>query len=90
MSDQPTKIRNFRIIGSYRQKREIVRFSREVRATKEADASEKVLLFLGSKHRIKRAHIMIKEIKEVSVDDLEDKIVKEFATKGETFSFIRK
>lgn len=48
------------------------KFSIYVRAVKPKDAIEKVYSDLGSRHKLKRYHIKIKEVKEVSLDEVDD------------------
>ncbi|MCE4618585.1 MAG: 50S ribosomal protein L18a [Desulfurococcales archaeon] len=48
------------------------KFSIYVRAVKPEDAIEKVYSDLGSRHKLKRYHIKIKEVKEVSLDEVDD------------------
>lgn len=45
------------------------KFVQEVRALSEKDALEKVYSLLGSRHKLKRHHIKIVEIKVVSPDE---------------------
>jgi len=49
------------------QKFEIIR-----RATKQEDVIERVYSELGSKHKLKRYHIKIEEIKEIKEEEVED------------------
>jgi len=45
------------------------KFSIEVRALKPEDAIEKVLSELGSRHKLRRRHIRIEEVKEISLEE---------------------
>ena len=74
------KVRNFRIKGIFRDHQNNIGFTRDVRAIKETDAVEKIILQLGSNHAIKRNHIKILEIQEISAEKVRDPFVKEFAT----------
>ena len=74
------KIHNYRIKGMFRDHQINFVFTREVRAVKEQDAVEKVFLHLGSNHAIRRTHIKILEVQEISADKVKDPFVKEFAT----------
>ena len=49
------------------------RFSIEVRALKPEDAVEKVLSELGSRHKLKRKHIRIDKVEEISIDETESR-----------------
>jgi large subunit ribosomal protein LX len=48
------------------------KFSVYVRALKKEHAIEKVYSELGSRHKLKRYHIKIKEVKEVPLEEVED------------------
>lgn len=53
------------------------RFSMYIRALKPETAAEKVYSLLGSRHKLRRKHIKIHSIKEVSLEEVEDaKILK--------------
>ena len=54
-------------------------FTIDVRAVKPGDAVEKVLSDMGSKHKLKRSHIRILEVKEISVEESKSKYVKDLA-----------
>lgn len=54
-------------------------FSIEVRAVKPEDAVEKVLSELGSRHKLKRRHIRIEEIKEISLEEVENPQIRALA-----------
>ncbi len=56
------EVQIYRIMGKYRGKRGAVEFSKEIRATCEDDALEHLYSELGSKHRVKRASIIITKI----------------------------
>ena len=77
---EKTTIKNFLITGSYTHKGKQVKFKREFRAVKQEDAVEKIYLNLGSNHGVKRNLIKIADVKEISADEIQDKLVKEFAT----------
>ena len=73
-------IKNFIVKGSYSNKGTKVAFKKEFRAVSKENAIEKIYLFLGSKHSIKRAQITISEVAEIAIKDITDKLVQEFAT----------
>ncbi|RLG88678.1 MAG: 50S ribosomal protein L18a [Thermoprotei archaeon] len=52
-------------------------FSIDVRALKKEDAIEKVLSELGSRHKLKRSHIKILEVKEIPPEKAKYKYIKE-------------
>ena len=47
-------------------------FTLYVRALKKEHALERVYSELGSRHKLKRYHIKIEEVKEASLDEVED------------------
>ena len=69
-----SKVKIFRIEGSMLISHDRLptwqKFSIEVRALKPEDAVEKVLSELGSKHKLKRKHIRINKIEEISLDEV--------------------
>lgn len=75
-----TVIKNFRVNGSYSYKGKKTSFKKEFRAVSKENAIEKMYLFLGSKHSIKRAQISIAEVVELATKDITDKLIQEFAT----------
>lgn len=54
-------------------------FTIDVRAVKKEDAIEKVYSDLGSKHKLKRAHIRILEVKEISPDEAKYKYIRDLS-----------
>ncbi len=52
------------------------RFTVYVRALKAPDAVEKVLSDLGSRHKVRRAHIRIRSVDEVNLDEVNDVRIK--------------
>ncbi len=52
------------------------KFTKDVVAENEARASEKVLSILGSKHRLKRRQIAIREVREIDPSESEDPVVR--------------
>ena len=54
-------------------------FTIDVRAVKKEDAVEKVYSDLGSKHKLKRAHIKILEVKEISPEEAKYKHIRDLS-----------
>ena len=79
MSSEPVRVRNFRAEGLIRKPNWKTKFRKEVRAVKPEDAVEKLLLELGSKHRVKRCHIKILNVVEVRPEELEDPVLRKIA-----------
>ncbi len=48
------------------------KFVKEVTAVKESDALEKVYSELGSNHKLRRRHIRITSVKEITPDEVTD------------------
>lgn len=71
-----SEIKIFRIIGNYRKNHKKYLFRKEVRALKEEDALEKVLSQITS-IGIYRRQINIQEIKEISLDESQDHLIRE-------------
>ena len=76
MSESEIKI--FRIIGTYNKKYRKYLFRKEVRALKEKDALEKALTQITS-IGILRRQINIQEIKEISLDEAQDYLIRELS-----------
>ncbi|MEM4428093.1 MAG: 50S ribosomal protein L18Ae [Zestosphaera sp.] len=55
------------------------KFSLEVRALNREEALEKVYSLMGSRHKLKRKHIKILDVIEISPEEAEKRIVKELA-----------
>lgn len=53
-------------------------FKKEVVAIKSEHAVEKVYAELGSRHRVKRFHIKIMKVEEVSLEEIENPLLKKF------------
>ena len=51
-------------------------FSKEIRAVRPEDAIEKIYSELGGQHRIKRVHLMILSVEEMSLEEVENPLVK--------------
>ncbi len=73
------RVRNFRVEGLIRKPNWKTKFKKEVRAVKPEDAVEKVLMEMGSKHRVKRCHIKILRVVEVAPEELEDPVLRKVA-----------
>lgn len=73
-----SEIKIFRIIGNYRKKHKKYLFRKEVRALKEENALEKVLSQITS-IGIFRRQISIQEIKEITLDEAQDYLIKELS-----------
>ena len=72
------EIKIYRIIGTYKKKNRKYLFRKEVRAMKEEDALEKALSQITS-IGIYRRQIAIREIKEISPEEIQDYLIRELS-----------
>ena len=70
-----TKI--YRVKGNFVMGDEYHKFTKEYKATCEADIEAKIYARFGSKHGINRNQISIASIEEIAPEDVQDPIVKE-------------
>ena len=70
-----TKI--YRVKGTFFFFDEYHKFTKEYKATCEADIEAKIYARFGSKHGINRNQISIASIEEIAPEDVQDPIVKE-------------
>jgi ribosomal protein L20A (L18A) len=73
-----TEIKIFRIIGNYKKNHKKYLFRKEVRALSEKDALEKVLSQITS-IGIYRRQINIQEVKEISLEESQDHLIRELS-----------
>ena len=78
-----TEVKIFKVVGEIRKPNLETSFRKEVAALKPENAVEKIYSEIGSKHRVKRFHIKIFEVKEVPPDKVEDLQLKKLVM-GET------
>lgn len=62
----------FRVSGEIEKKGAKSSFTREIVAAKKEHAVERAYAELGSKHRVKRFHIIITGVKEVPSEEIEN------------------
>jgi large subunit ribosomal protein LX len=74
------RLKIFRVTGEISKPNLKTSFSKEVIAAKPEHAIEKVYAEIGSKHRVKRFHIKISNVEEVSPDEIENPILKKIAS----------
>jgi len=70
----------FRVTGEICKPNLKTSFKKEVAAVKPEHAVEKVYTELGSKHRVKRFHIKIVSVEEVSPQEIKNPILKKLVT----------
>lgn len=73
-----SEIKIYRIIGNYNKNHKKYLFRKEVRALKEEDALEKVLSQITS-IGIYRRQIIIQEVKEITLDETQDYLIRELS-----------
>jgi large subunit ribosomal protein LX len=66
----------FRVTGEITKPNLATPFKKEVLADKPEHAVEKVYAEIGSKHRVKRFHLQILKVEEVSTEEIENPILK--------------
>jgi large subunit ribosomal protein LX len=66
----------FRVTGEIRKPNLKTPFRKEIIAIKPEHAVEKVYAELGSKHRVKRFHIKILDVKEIPPQEIENPLLK--------------
>ncbi|AMM53348.1 50S ribosomal protein L18Ae [Pyrococcus kukulkanii] len=69
-------VKVFRVLGYFEKNGKKFKFTKEYRAVKEEHVKELVYSDIGSKHKVKRNKIYIKEIKEIKPEEAEDVIVR--------------
>jgi large subunit ribosomal protein LX len=73
-------VKIFRILGSFKQRREVTSFSKEICALTEEQAKEKLFSEFGSRNRLKRGQIRISSIDEISPKEITDPIIQKMVT----------
>ena len=64
-----SEVKTFRVSGRITKPNFKTSFSKELKALKPEDAVEEVLKTLGSKHKVKRFHIKVEKVEEVSSEE---------------------
>ena len=73
-----SEIKIFRIMGTYKKNHKKYLFRKEVRALKQEDALEKALSQITS-IGIYRRQINIKEIKEITLEEIQDYLIRDLS-----------
>lgn len=58
-------MRFFEVKGEFGQKGKKRKFTKRVKAESHGFATEKIMCLIGSKHKVKRRHIVLSEVKEM-------------------------
>ena len=72
-------VKIFRVEGVITKPKSAMPFSKEVRALKMEDAVEKIYADLGSQHRVKRVHVRIASVNEISLEEIKDTLIRELS-----------
>ncbi len=72
----------YKVTGEINKPRLNTPFVRELLADKSDHAVEKVYAEIGSRHRVRRHHIKITEVKEVTAEEIENPVLKKIVTAG--------
>jgi large subunit ribosomal protein LX len=75
-----SKMKVFRVTGEINKPNLKTPFAKEVVVDKPEHAVEKVYAEIGSKHRVKRVHIKIFDVKEISPEEIDNPILKKIVT----------
>jgi len=73
-------VKVFRIIGSFKQRRETTQFSKELSALTEEQAKDRLFAEFGSRNRLKRRQIRINSIKIITPEEITDPFIKKLVT----------
>jgi large subunit ribosomal protein LX len=66
----------FKVTGEIRKPKLSTPFAKEIVAAKSEHAVERVYAEIGSKHRVKRCHMKIFKVEEITPDEIENPILK--------------
>ncbi|MCJ7614359.1 50S ribosomal protein L18Ae [Candidatus Bathyarchaeota archaeon] len=78
-----SEVKVFRVSGKINKPNFKTEFQKEVRALNPEDATEKVYMLLGSKHRVKRFQMKIYKVEEVNPTDIKDILVRKMTPGAE-------
>ncbi len=72
----------YKVTGEINKPRLNTPFVRELLADKSDHAVEKVYAEIGSRHRVRRHHIKITEVKEVTAEEIDNPVLKKIVEAG--------
>jgi len=78
-----SEVKVYRVAGKINKPNFKTEFQKEVRAMNTEDATEKVYMLLGSKHRVKRFQMKIFKVEEVNPKDIKDIIIRKMTPGAE-------
>ena len=75
------KVKIFRVEGVITKPNYFMPFLKDIRALKIEDVIEKIYADFGGQHKIKRVHVRISSIKEISPEETEDVLIRALSGK---------
>ena len=69
-------LKAYRVKGTFKMGDFNAPFNREIEAKDQKDAREKILSLFGSEHRCKRQYIKVEAIVELTLDEVEDPLIR--------------
>jgi large subunit ribosomal protein LX len=72
-------VKIFRVAGEILSPNYTTTFSKDIRALKPEHAVEQVFTTVGSQHRVKRVHIKVTSVAEITVNQTEDVIIRDLS-----------
>jgi len=73
------EVKIFRVEGEILSPNYRTTFSKDVRAVRPEHAVEKVYMELGSQHKVKRVHMKLHSIKEITGEETEDLLIRDLS-----------
>ena len=73
------EVKIFRVDGEILSPNYRTTFSKDVRALRPEHAVEKVYMELGSHHRVKRVHMKLHSIQEITEEETEDPVIRDLS-----------
>ena len=70
----------FRVTGEINKPNWKTPFTKEILAAKSEHAVEKVYAEIGSRHRVKRFQLKISSVEEISIDEIENPLIKKIVS----------
>ncbi len=78
-----SEVKVYRVTGNIKKPNFSTEFQKEVRALNPEDATEKIYMLLGSKHRVKRFQMKISKVEEIEPKDVKDLIIRKMTPGAE-------
>ena len=75
-----SNLKVFRVTGEINKPNLKTPFTKEILAVKSDHAVEKVYAEIGSKHRVKKFQLKISNVEEISIDEIENPIIRKIVS----------